>query len=250
MTDWRNEPATEAQEKRMEEDGIAFSENITKGEASDLIGSLVDPEEEQIEILKFFRVPGFDHLNQTEARKKISEIFSDPGKAAKWESRPASKHQKEIYEFFNITVVRGLTYNEAQTIIDALFEDETKLEAWENHEDEKNKLEGWFEDYYELINEDRIYYGCRKIGKQLFRKIVDELESSGVSKSAIEGNSELVFQRAIEIDPSIKRGARNQIDSSNRIKVGNGKGCATVFLVGITMATVVVLVASFVFSIG
>jgi len=58
MNDWRNDPATEAQKRRLKEEGIKFHRNITKGEASDLVGSTVDPEDDEIEILKFFKVRG------------------------------------------------------------------------------------------------------------------------------------------------------------------------------------------------
>ena len=56
MNDWRNNPTTEARKSHLKEEGIKFHRNITKGEASYLVGSTVEPEDDEIEILKFFKV--------------------------------------------------------------------------------------------------------------------------------------------------------------------------------------------------
>ena len=75
MADWRQDPATEAQKKRLKAEGINFPENITKGEASDLIGTTEKPCEDEILILKFFKVPGISKMTQTDAKRKIDELF-------------------------------------------------------------------------------------------------------------------------------------------------------------------------------
>lgn len=230
MSDWRSDPATEAQKKRMREDGIKFSEKITKGEASDLIGSLLEPEDDQKEILKFFKAKNIAKMSQTDARKKIEEIFANPDNKTKWDNRPASNEQKEIYNFFNITIPTNLSHKEAQKNIDLLFEDETKLDSWEKYQDEKDDIEAWYEDYYEIINDDRDFYDCKKIGKKLFRQIVDDLELSGVTKSQIENNSEIVFKKALEIDPTLKKVPRASSQSTRQsYNVTKNKGCSVIF---------------------
>ena len=234
MSDWRNDPATEAQKNRMREDGIDFSENITKGEASDLIGSLLEPEDDQKEILKFFKTKNISKISQTDARKIIEEIFSNPTNKSKWDNRPVSKEQNEIYSFFNLTIPTNLSYKEAQKNIDLLFEDENKLNIWEKHQDEKDEIEAWYEDYYEIINGDNYYYDCKKIGRKLFRQVVNDLESSGITKSQIENNSEIVFKRAIEIDPSIKKISRTHSKISQSSNITKNKGCSIILFFIIT----------------
>lgn len=241
MSDWRNDPASEAQKNRMLGDGLKFDENISKGEASDLIGSLLDPEDEQIAILKFFKVKGITNLSQTDARKIIDKLFDDGEKVERWKNRPATKEQKDIYQFFNIPITSKLSFSEAQKFIDRLFEDEEKYERWENRQDEIEELESWFEDYHELINDDRDMFGSKKIGKKLFRKIVEELESEGFEKSDIENNSELVFNKAFEIDPNIKKVSVNSRSPQNYTTTNSAsnKGCSIIlfFLILIPLIT-------------
>lgn len=227
MSDWRNDPATEAQKKRMHEDGIKFSKEITKGEASDLIGSLLPPGEEQEAVLRFFKVKGISLLSQTSAQQKIEEIFNNPNNESEWRNRPASKEQKEIYRHFKIEIPAKLSHEEAQKNIDKLFEDENKHKTWENRQEEIEEKEGWFEDYYKVINDDHYYYECEKIGKKLFKKAVEELEFSGISKSDIENNFELVFKRAAEIDTTIKKVSESKIKNvkHSRNKTTQNKGC-------------------------
>ena len=75
MTDWREHPATDAQKERLKQEGLKYSINITKGEASDLIGSTDAANAEQIEILKYFKVTGASKMSQTDANRKIQEIL-------------------------------------------------------------------------------------------------------------------------------------------------------------------------------
>jgi hypothetical protein len=227
MNNWRNDPATEAQKKRMHEDGIKFSKEITKGEASDLIGSLLPPGEEQEAVLRFFKVKGISQLSQTSAQQKIEEIFNNPNNESEWRNRPASKEQKEIYRHFKIEIPAKLSHEEAQKNIDKLFEDENKHNAWENRQEEIEEKEGWFEDYYSIINDDHYYYGCKKIGKKLFKQAVEELEFSGISKSDIEKNFELVFKKVVEIDPTIKKESesKTKIVINKKINTTQNKGC-------------------------
>ena len=241
MSDWRNDPATEAQKRRMLEDGLKYSENITKGEASDLIGSLLKPEDEQIVILKFFKIRGISEMSQTDANKKIEELFSNEDNKSKWSNRPASKEQKEIYNYFKIPFSTDLSCKEAEKFIDTLFEDETRQDAWENRQDEIEELENWFEDCFEIINGDNYYYDCKKMSKKLFRQTVAELESTGYSKSDIETNSELVFKKAMQIDPSIKKTSQSkkQNISSISFNTTKNKGCSLLLFIILFSSTLV-----------
>ena len=121
MNDWGQDPATDAQKERLKEEGIKHSSSISKGEASDLIGSTTDPSESDLAILKFFKVQGISNMSETDALRKIESIFSDPKNEQRWENRPADKEQKEIYRFFNLKMPPKLTRPEADKFIAELF---------------------------------------------------------------------------------------------------------------------------------
>jgi hypothetical protein len=216
MNDWRQDAATDAQKRRLKEEGIKFSSSITKGEASDLIGSTVEPDDHEIAILKFFKIAGISKMSQTDARKKIESIFDKSENKERWENRPADKNQKEIYKFFNLTVPSNLSYKDAEEFIGELFENEEKLEAWEKHEEEMDDRESWFEDNYEMFNDDRDLYDCKKISKKLFKQVVESLESSGMTLEQIEDNEDAFFEKALEINPELHRAPVNREASSRK----------------------------------
>lgn len=205
MSDWRQDPATDAQKRRLEEEGIKFSSAILKGEASDLIGNTIVPEDHEISILKYFKVKGITKMSQTDARKKIEEIFSDPNNKKRWEDRPAEKNQKDIYHFFKLPIPSGLNHKDADKFIGELMQDEEKLEAWEKYEEEIDERESWFEDNYEMMNDARDLYDCKKISKKLFKQVVESLESSGMSLEQIEEDEDVFFEKALEINPQLMR---------------------------------------------
>ncbi len=234
MSDWRQDPATDAQKRRLEEEGIKFSSSILKGEASDLIGSTVDPDDHQILILKYFKVKGITKMSQTDARKEIEQIFSDPNNKQRWESRPAEKSQKDIYKFFQLPIPSRLSHDDASRFIDELFQDEEKLETWEKHEDEIDDRESWFEDNHEIMNDARDLYDCKKISKKLFKQVVESLESSGMSLEQIEENEDAFFEKALEINPqlllaSASRPSKSIGKSSN--KSGSSIGAIVMIIV-------------------
>lgn len=219
--DWYTVPATERQKFRLRKEGISFQETITKGEASDLIGNTVPPDPEEKAILKFFKVPNGERLFQTDARRKIQELFQSPQNVEKWEGRPADRYQKEIYSFFKLPTRRGLTWKEAKTFIeDELFKDKQKAKEWEQHEEEQFKLEEelfereeWFEINLEEFNDCAEDYGCKKFSRKKFREIVTFLESRGITPEQIDQNPTVdFFEKALEIDPSLRRGSgRNRV---------------------------------------
>jgi hypothetical protein len=243
MHDWHQDPATELQKKRLKNEGIDFPENITKGEASDLIGTTEEPSVDELAILRFFKVPGIAKMSQTDARRKIDELFADEQKVKKWEERPADKTQKDIYKFFNIPLPHNLRYKDAEEVIIELFEDEAKKEAWKNHEDKLSERKSWFEDTLFLINDDRDLYNCKKISKKLFKQIVESLESSGMPLEMIEENPKLIFEKALEIDPNLRMGSvtrRRSYSSRPTIKIGKS-GCSVVLAVIIAIIILLVI---------
>jgi hypothetical protein len=242
VSDWRQDPATDAQKKRLESDGIKYSSSISKGEASDLIGSTVDPEDHEILILKFFKVKGIAKMSQTDARNEIEKIFSDLSNQQKWENRPAEKSQKEIYQFFQIPIPPKLSHKDAEKAIDELFQDEEKLDAWEKHEDEIDDRGSWFEDNLEMMNDVRDLYDCKKISKKLFKQIVESLEASGMSLEQIEENEDAFFKKALEINPqlllaSASRQPKFRNESNN--KPGSSMGVIMIVIIIIVILSVI-----------
>jgi len=247
MSDWRKDPATEAQTKRLNEEGIKYPSFITKGEASDLIGSSIEPDEHETAILKFFRIRDISKMSQTDARTKIEEIFDKAENKDRWDSRPADKNQKEIYRFFNLPIPSNLTLKDAEKYIDELFEDEGKREAWETHEDEIADRESWFEDTHEMMNDVRDIYDCKKIGKQLFREVVDSFESSGMTLEQIEQNEDAFFERALEIKPELRRVMANTPTATTKYESNkkSGIGLSGSIILVVVIIMIIVIISSF-----
>lgn len=198
MSEWRNDKASDAQIKRLKAEGLKYEAPITKGAASDLIGTTEPASYKDVEVLKYFKVKDVSDMNQTEARGKVDELLSAPETLEKWKNRPATKDQKDIYNFFEIPIPKGLKYKNAKSFISELFEDDEKQEAWDNHEDLLEERESWFEDQLEMFNDDRVLYDCKKISKRLFREIVESLEAEGHSLEDIEKDEESFFRRAYD----------------------------------------------------
>jgi hypothetical protein len=239
MNDWRQDPATERQKSRLKAEGIDFPENITKGQASDLIGTTEEPSVDELAILKFFKVSGIPKMSQTDARRKIDELFADEQKIKKWEERPADKRQKDIYKFFNIPLPQNLRYKDAEKFIDELFKDEAKRKAW----DKLDERESWFEDTLDTVNNDRDYYDLKKISMKLLKQIVESLESSGVTLDQIDENQDLIFKKALEIDPDLRKApvTRKKSYSSQPTSEKSKPGCSVVLVLVIAIMVLIVI---------
>ncbi len=210
MADWRTEPATDAQRDLLTEKGVAnLPLGLTKGEASDLIQSTLPIEKHVFEILKFFRVSGAAKMSLADGREAIEDLFQNPEKKKQWENRPATKDQKEIYKFFALSTPPALTCQDAATIINELFKDETKEAAWDAREEVKEERGYWFESTREEMNCYCEEFECKKIGKRLFREIVEAMEERGLSLEEIESNQERFFTIALDANPSLRRASRS-----------------------------------------
>lgn len=90
MADWRHDPATEAQSAKLRELNVHAPASLTKGEASDLISAHMEPDDEEMEILSYFKVRGRQKMSQLEARQTIAGLLSDPERAARWQQHKAA----------------------------------------------------------------------------------------------------------------------------------------------------------------
>ena len=97
--EWYFDEVTERQIKKLNELSISFSKNITKGQASDLIGMQEPVDNESIKVLKFFKIKTAG-INKVQARHKVALIFENKENAKKWKERPPAQYQKEFFKFF------------------------------------------------------------------------------------------------------------------------------------------------------
>lgn len=193
-------PASEAQLSYLKRLGATAPVGITKKEAIDLIGSYLKPSRAETELLKFFGVTS-SAMNQTEARRCIEEIFSDPANEAKWENRPASKEQLEILAFFRQPTRPKPTFSAAEKTIKDIFEDDQKAAAWEAEEEMIDRLAS----LHDYANEIAGLSGMRKLSKKLFQQTFECLSAEGHTIEQLEADDDClrILSRAAEIDPSV-----------------------------------------------
>lgn len=111
---WYFDDPTDRQLARLEAEGINISSGASKGQVSDYIGLFVDPEPDELEMLKFFDVQLKGPMrNQTRARHEIALIEADPEKQRAWRTRPADPLQKEFYRFIGSKPPAGVTFEQA-----------------------------------------------------------------------------------------------------------------------------------------
>ena len=208
---WMNDPATDNQKAYLDRLGINYPSNLTKIRASELIGGPEKPEKEHIQILKYFNISTDNNLTKADAYELIGELFNDSENYRKWMAhkehiktfKKADKSQKEAYKYFNLKIPRNLSYKQAEETLNKQFiKNPVKYRVYED------RL-CWFEDTLENFNEDCEYFGCKKISKIQFKKVIESLESSGMSLEQIENNHDLFFSKALSIEPRLKRKTHN-----------------------------------------
>jgi len=198
---WFFDEVTERQMQRIQEMGLKISGGRpTKGEASDIIGLFEPAEDENIEILKFFKI-SLKGMNQSKVRYEVGELLQDPEKLESWKNRPASAMQKEFYRFFGVKVPQGLTHEIASKDI---IEYRKKLD-----EEDETRMEEWdaFEDIYDEINDPdfREDYGLKSISISLYRSAIDKLKNEGKTITELSDDPDVVIDKLIEIKPEIQK---------------------------------------------
>lgn len=198
---WFFDEVTERQMQKIEEIGLKISGGRpTKGEASDIIGLFEPVEDENIEILKFFKI-SLKGMNQSKARYEVNKSLQYPEKLERWRNRPASVMQKEFYRFFGLKVPQGLTYkiatkdiNEYRKKLDE--EDEASMDEWDA-----------FEDIYDEINDPdfREDYELKSINISLYRSAIDHLKNEGKTLKELSDDIDIVIDKIIEIKPEIQK---------------------------------------------
>lgn len=195
---WFFDEATERQTKLLTEKGISLSGGqVSKGQASDVIGLFFPVEEGDADVLKFFKVPT-KGLNQTTARAEVAKLQADPEKASAWDQRPADPMQKEFYRFFGVKVPKGLTYSTAD---DFMGKHQKTLDS--------QQLDDWSSYQYILVElSDKTTCECYDIKKPSLSTVkaaINALRQSGISLSELEEDLEIVTQKLIELQPELER---------------------------------------------
>ena len=198
---WFFDDVTERQMQKIQKMGLKISAGRpTKGEASDLIGLFEPAEDENIEILKFFKIP-LKGMNQSKARYEVGKLLQDPERLEIWENRPASNMQKEFYRFFGIKIPQGLTHEMASKEIKDYkkkFDKENKqmMEEWESFEDI----------YYEINDPDfREGYDLKSISISLYRSAIEILKKEGKNLKEISDDIDILIDKIVEIKPEIQK---------------------------------------------
>jgi len=192
---WYNDPVTEAQLKRLEDDEIQLPGRvITKGQASDLIGLAEDPGLGELEILKFFKITGLPVKHRSIALIEIERLMADPENASQWNNRPATPIQKEYYRYFGLQARKGLTASEAQDTIAA-------NELTDEQDDEWFSYSDIFE---ELQDKDfRESYDLKKPSITLIRQAIKQRTDQG--EKITELSADDIVDTLLEIKPDLEK---------------------------------------------
>lgn len=194
---WFFDPVTERQLARLKSDGTAVSGgSLTKGAASDLI-SLREPlDDDDAEILRFFKVP-LKGMNQAIGRYEVKRLLSNAENEAAWKARPAEPMQKEYLKFFGFAVPRGLTTAEAYQLMAAhrktpSAQDEKKNAEWQSFESIVTELED---------REARQDYGIKKPSLSAIKEAMAALRAKGEDAD----DTLAVVDQLIEMKPELAR---------------------------------------------
>lgn len=199
--DWRFDEASEKQIRFLtelaEDEDVSIPRSLTKGQASDAIGVFHEPDEAEVEQLKFFKVPGPGRLNQTEARLKLHELLSDPANLERWQNRPASSEQKDQIRFLGGKVAKGLSHPDAQEMLKELVKSNEELaERWDD-------LRMAYDD---AVDPDtRELYDIKKFSWKQFCDVVEEMERAGRELSEITSDEEKIYEALLQKNPALEK---------------------------------------------
>ena len=197
---WHFDPVTEPQITKLAELGLkAKGRKLLKGEASDVIGLFYKPDQEDLEVLKFFKVPtkGF---NQSRAKYEVAKLFSEESNIDKFNTRPATQLQREFFRFFKKTFPKGSDTIVAQEIIDTFLKNsgEHNEETWDH-----------YCDLYEEVNDPdfRELYDLKSISFKNYRDAITELVQAG--KTLVDENDGIdeddVAEMLLKLKPELEK---------------------------------------------
>ncbi|MEJ2620697.1 MAG: hypothetical protein P8163_10655 [Candidatus Thiodiazotropha sp.] len=190
---WQNEPATELMLNELAEKDIHLKQELTKGQAMNILGLFSPPDGRQVDILKHFNIPYSFKMNQTMAHYVIREIFSDPVKVEEWNNRPPTTTVRQGLLFMEGKLVSGLTHKQCQSRLDKLgMSQPSRYQEWK----QIDRL------FLEANNpEIRAKMQVRKITWKRFYESYESLKESGIKPQAMQG--EQIIEQLIQCDEKI-----------------------------------------------
>lgn len=204
---WWDEPS-EAQLKRLGEGvgalrsaGMDFGFSpLTKGAASDLIGIGIDIDDDDKELLTFFKVEPAPK-NQTRARYILRDLMKDPENQKAWESRPASREQIAVLKILGVEKTKALSAPQALRL-----RDDTIEQLNEEGDTKAQEVEA----YESLIQKFTDKEECRerylkKPSWTLLNQALDALREDGLTYQQMEEDDEVVEKKLLELKPSLER---------------------------------------------
>ncbi|MEW8508034.1 MAG: hypothetical protein AB2598_15155 [Candidatus Thiodiazotropha sp.] len=191
--DWQNEPATESMLQELADRGICLDQQLTKGQAMNILGLFSPPDGRQVDILKHFNIPYSFKMNQTMAYYLIRELFKDPAKVEEWNNRPPTTTVRQGLLFMEGKLSSGMSHVEAQSRLDQLgMENPPRYREWK----QIDRL------FLETNNpEIRAKFQVRKITWKRFFDSYDALKNTGIHARAMRG--EHIIEHSLRQDESI-----------------------------------------------
>lgn len=163
-------PLTDNQKARLLSRGIIVSDkklsSLTVGQASDINSLFYPVDDDDAEVLKFFKVPTTG-LNQLSGVEKVHTLLENPANADKWAKRPPTPMQKEFYRFTSTKQPKGLNAIEMEENIQSILEtlEEHLHDEWEE-----------FASVYQEIT-SREYRNDNDVGKASLKQFRDAYAS-------------------------------------------------------------------------
>lgn len=198
---WRGDPATQKQIDYIESLGGSVPRaGLTKGEASAVIDSLQPADEEDLRVLRFFKV-STRGMRLKSAKEMAESLLANPGNAERWAGRSPSSGVKEFFRFFGEKLPPKIGHDDAQ----ALMNERVKELATSS----PDRLAEW--NSYDVILDnfsDPDFcegYDIKKPPAPLLRKVVDGLISEGRTYEQMADDEEEIVRRLIAERPELER---------------------------------------------
>ena len=199
--EWWFKEVTDHQIEKLDELEVSVKgKKLTRGQASDLIGLHYPPDEDDLSVLKFFKVPTRGYT-QTQARHQVAMLFSNPDKVTEWENRPPTQLEREFFKFFNLKIPKGTTHKTASQLI----AQHQKVVEESNEE----LLDEWSA-YVEILEEVsdpefRESYEIKKPSLTVIRQAIEELKKNGLTYRGIADDIDLLVDKMLELKPGLER---------------------------------------------
>lgn len=193
---WFFDSITDRQRTRLEGYGWEDVRDLSKGQASDLIGLSEPADERDLDILKFFNFPA-KKTSQTHATHFSTLLLMDSEKREEWETRPAESLHKEFYKFVGLDVPSNLTQHEAERF---------KIEFAEDNDD---VIEDWYnlESIIDMVLDAdfRKEHKLKKPTLEVIRKAYISLKNKGSAYDDIYSREDLIVSELIYINPKLAK---------------------------------------------